>query len=187
MALSTDIKLPRSHEPVFPPICVVCECPEPESSLKLVSGTMGGLSCLIGLWHRPLTVRAPACRRCAWKLHAGRTTSVALTILIAILAVVVLWSPIAQALPPGTRRLARLGIILVCLAPVIAYEVFCPRAFEVTPYSESVDYEFSSQSQALAFAAANCHAPWVEIDGHRIDFGTDLDDEEDLHDDDPYL
>lgn len=173
MALSTDVKLPRSYEPVFPPVCVVCQCPEPESSLRLSSGTIGWWSFLIAWWHRPLTVTAPACHRCAWRLQLGRALSVLITIGISFAALFYLWSPIAQAVPPGIGRLIRLAIVLACLSPLIAYELFWPRAFDVTPFPDSVDYEFASPEMAVEFAIANAAAPWVEIDGERVPFEED--------------
>ena len=56
-----------------------------------------------------------------------------------------------------------MGLILVCLAPYILWEMFFPPAIDITAYSESIDYEFRDPDYAFDFAELNDDAEWVRI------------------------
>lgn len=51
----------------------------------------------------------------------------------------------------------------VCLIPQFVYEAFFPQPFNITAYSESVDYEFRDEDSAIEFANLNDDAEWIEI------------------------
>jgi hypothetical protein len=51
---------------------------------------------------------------------------------------------------------------------LIVFEVFFARPFDVTAYSESVDYEFTSEDYAIDFAMLNLDAKHVKINGEIV-------------------
>lgn len=168
MAESTDINLPRAHEARFPNRCVVCSHDNPASHVKLVTGTLGWWTWLLWCWGKPFIVQAPACRGCAWKLQAWRFINLFMTIAIALVAVWLVWPYFKDSVPRSLHALAMMGLALVCLLPQIVFEVFFARPFDVTAYSESVDYEFTSEDYAIDFAMLNLDAKHVKINGEIV-------------------
>ncbi len=168
MAESTDINLPRSHVPRFPNRCVVCGHHEPNSHVRLMTGTLGWWTWLFWWWGKPFIAKAPACNLCAWKLHGLRFISLAVTIAIALAAFWLIWPHFKEAVPRGMRSWAMMGLGLVCLLPQIIFEVFFAKPFDVTAFAESVDYEFTSTSYAIDFATMNLDAEWVKVNGETI-------------------
>jgi hypothetical protein len=168
MAESTDINLPRSHVATFPNRCVVCGCAGPGSRVRLITGSIGWWSWLFSWWGKPFIVKAPACSRCAWKLHVLRLLSLAVTIAIIVAVLWLVWPSIKGSVPPGLRKWAMMALTLVCLLPQIIFEVFFARPFDVTAFSDSVDYEFTSIDYAIEFATFNHDAEWVKVNGELV-------------------
>lgn len=75
MPYSTDVNLPRNHKARFPDKCVVCGRSSPESTVRLITGSIGWWTWL--LWHfgGVFTVTAPACSSCGRRLHLKRFES----------------------------------------------------------------------------------------------------------------
>ena len=163
MPLSTDVNLPKDHQTRFPDKCVVCGCPSPGSTVRLITGAIGWWTWL--LWHfgKPFSVVAPACRKCAWRLHGRRFASLLLTVALCVVALELVWPLVAGSVSRGLRNLAMMGLALICLAPLILYEAFFPHPFNITAYRESVDYEFRDPERAREFAELNRDAAWVEF------------------------
>ena len=113
--------------------------------------------------------KAPACSRCAWKLHGFRLLSLAVTITIAVVALWAIWPNIKDSVPRGLRRWAMMAIALVCVLPQCIFEIFFAKPFDVTAYADSVDYEFTSTEYAFEFAMLNSEAEWVKVNGELID------------------
>lgn len=162
---STDVNLPRKHKAKFPDRCVVCGHPAPEATATLITGTLGWWTWTLWCFGSACTVRAPACNHCGWRLHAGRFLSLAITIAIAAAAIWFIWPLFADAVPRSLRKFAMMGLALVCILPQIIYEVAYPKPFDITAYSDSVDYEFADEEYAIEFAALNHDADWVKIEG----------------------
>jgi len=57
-----------------------------------------------------------------------------------------------------------MGLALLCLAPQIIFEAYFPKDFDITAFSDSVDYEFRDEDMAYEFAELNEDATWVEIE-----------------------
>jgi hypothetical protein len=169
MAESTDINLPRSHVATFPDRCVVCGGAGPGSHVRLITGSIGWWTWLFWWWGKPFIVKAPACTGCAWKLHGLRMLSLVVTVAIIAAALWLVWPNIKDGIPRGLQRWAMLALALLCLLPQIIFEVFYARPFDITAFSDSVDYEFTSIDYAIEFATYNHDAEWVKIDGELVE------------------
>ena len=166
--MSTDVNLPRSHKARFPNACVVCGSPSPSSTTHIVTGSLGWWTVLLWWWMKPFTVKAPACGGCGWKLHSYRMLNLATVALIAWLFMWLVWPSLEHAVPLAARRWVAVGCMLVCCLPLFIYEVFFPQPFDVTPYSESVDYEFRDEQYAIEFGMMNLDADWIKMNGELI-------------------
>jgi hypothetical protein len=146
----------------------VCDSETPGSHVRLITGSIGWWTWLLW-WHgKPFMVKAPACSRCAWKLHGLRFLSLAVMIVLASIALSVIWPHIKDSVPRGLRRWAMLGVMLVCVMPQFIFEVFFAKPFGVTAFADSVDYEFTRREYAIEFALLNDNAAWVKINGNSL-------------------
>lgn len=168
MAVSIDVNLPKNHIARFPNRCVVCNHLDPDSHVRIITGSIGWWTWLLWWFGKPFVVRAPACRGCGWKLHGLRWTSLLFTAAVAFAALWFLWPHVKESVPPGLQRGARLGLILLCLIPQVLVEIFYARPFDVTAFADSVDYEFTLQEYAIDFAMQNHDAEWVKVNGNRV-------------------
>ena len=168
MAQSTDVNLPRSHTPLFPDRCVRCKVASPRSHVRLITGTLGWWTVFIWWLDKPFVTKAPACPSCARKLHGLRFLSLFATVVAAVIALWFVWPYFKDSVPDGVRKWAMMGLALICCLPQILYEVFYAMPFDVTAYSDSVDYEFTSKDYAVDFAMTNIGADWVKVNGQVI-------------------
>lgn len=168
MAESTDVNLPRSHVAQFPNRCVVCGHDDPQSHVRLITGTLGWWTWLLWWFGKPFVVKAPACTGCAWKLHGLRFISLIATISITVVVLWLVWPQLKDSVPPGVHKWAMMGLALVCLLPQVVFEVFYAKPFDITAYAESVDYEFTSKDYAIDFAMLNDDAAWVKVNDQII-------------------
>ncbi len=97
-----------------------------------------------------------------------RFLSLIVTIGIALAAFWLIWPHFRDSLPRGLRKWAMMGLALVCLLPQFIFEVFFANPFDVTAYTESVDYEFTSKDYAVDFAMLNRDARWMKVNGETI-------------------
>lgn len=164
MPLSTDVNLPKDHVPRFPDKCVVCGCPSPPSTVRLFTGSVGWWTWVFFMFGKPFTVKAPACANCSWKLHANRLMGCLLATALVVIALWIVWPMFEDIVPRAVRKWAAMGIGLICLSPLILTQVFFPPAFEITAFSDSVDYEFRDSQLAYEFADLNDDAEWVKIE-----------------------
>lgn len=119
-------------------------------------------------WGTPFIAKAPACPGCAWKLHGLRSLSFTVTMAIAVAALWLIWPSIKVSVPRGLQKWAMMAIALVCLIPQFILEALFAKPFEITAYSDSVDYEFTSKEYAVDFAILNTDAEWVKVNGEII-------------------
>ena len=61
-----------------------------------------------------------------------------------------------------------MGLALVCILPQLIFEVFFAKPFDMTAYTDSVNYEFTSKDYAVEFATLNFDAEWVKVNGEII-------------------
>jgi hypothetical protein len=168
MAVSTDINLPKMHVARFPDRCVVCGCNNPDSHIRIITGSIGWWTWLLWWFGKPFVVKAPSCTGCAWKLHSLRLLSLLVTIGVAIAAFYFLWPHFKDSVPRGARKWAMMGLAIGCVLPQFIFEVFFARPFDVTAFADSVDYEFTSKDYAVDFAMLNHDAEWVKVNGETI-------------------
>jgi hypothetical protein len=162
MPLSTDVNLPKQHPARFPDKCVVCGGP-PNTTVRLITGSIGWWTWLLWWFGMPFMVRVPTCTTCGWKLHLQRWLSLLLTIGVTVAVYFLIWPLVSDQVPRALRKWVMMGLALLCLMPLFLYEVFKPAAISITAYSDSVDYEFRNEELALEFAALNQDAEWVKI------------------------
>ena len=105
MALSTDVNLPKDHPAQFADRCVVCGRPEPGSTVRLMTGSIGWWTWMLWTFGRPFVVKAPACPRCSWLLHLRRLIGLLLTVVFAVPGVLA-----TVAASAGTRRGSRKAV-----------------------------------------------------------------------------
>jgi hypothetical protein len=123
---------------------------------------------LLWWFGKAFVVKAPACIRCAWKLHGLRLASLLATISIAAAALFFIWPHLKDSIPRPLRMWAMMVLVVICILPQIVLEVFFAAPFDVTAYAGSVDYEFTSQGYASEFALLNQDAAWVKINGDPV-------------------
>lgn len=165
MAESIDVNLPRLHVARFPDRCVVCERSSPDSHVRIVTQSLGWWTWALWWFGKPFSVKAPACRRCAWRLHSRRFLSLALMLCVAFAAFTWIWPHFKDSVPRALRKWAMMALAFTCLIPQIIFEIFFAKPFEVTAFADSVDYEFTSRDYAYDFAILNGDAAWVKVDG----------------------
>jgi hypothetical protein len=173
MAQSTDVNLPREHRARFPNRCVVCGCESPTSKARVITGSLGWWTWIFWWWGMPFMVKVPTCRSCGWRFQTRRL--VGMLIAFAVVTVVYFWVwPLLQdVVPKGLKRWTIMGLAIACMLPFVFFEIFFAPSFQVTAYSENVDYEFADCDYAIDFATLNRHAAWVKINGNFVPFDED--------------
>lgn len=168
MATSMDINLPRSHVPRFPDRCVVCGCTSPQSHVRLMTDTVDSWKWLLWWWCKPIIVKAPSCSGCAWKLHALRSVSLGVTLATAGAVCWFLWPHLKDIVPRRIRTWVMLAIVFACLLPQTIFQMFFAMPFDVTAFTDSVDYEFTSEDYAFEFMKLNTDAACVKVNGEVV-------------------
>jgi hypothetical protein len=163
MPASTDVNLPKGCVPQFPDRCVVCGADSPGSTVRLVTGSIGWWTWLLWMFSSAVVVKAPACRPCGRSLHLHRWASIAVVAVVATLALVWVWPLVEGSVPRAVRKWAMMGVALGCVLPYIVFQAFFPPPFDVTAYSESIDYEFRDAELAREFAALNADVPSMKV------------------------
>jgi len=154
MPLSTDVKLPRDVEPVWPDACVRCGGPNHGHTTKLCTRTIGWWTYLLWIFGRMHSVRVPACERCAWRIQFGRVVAFLIIVAISVAGVALAMWLLSDDGGPAKRWLA-MGVALLGIAPFVLWQVFFPPAIDITCYSETIEYEFRDGMYAMAFALLN--------------------------------
>lgn len=153
MSLSTDISLPREYKPEFPRRCVYSGEPDPDSYVSIWAHTIG-LETFLTLspkgWQ---SIQAPIKKKYKirfWCQVYGRWIVSAVIIIPLVLVIY----PLVRSLGIFSKYVAVL-LVLLAASPYFFWEVFFPQAFDVTIYSDKIDYEFESREYAEEFAFLN--------------------------------
>lgn len=160
MPLSTDVRLPRDLEPVFPDRCCVCGKPRPGDAILVARRTGFLWWDLLMPWlilaRDPERRAAPACRPCRIRAVRYRRTQRLVLCLVAVAAgvVVVPWVS-SWGWSGGQSKLVGLLLVGAVVAPVIVCHAVWPRAFDLTVERRVIVYEFASAEYGEAFRAAN--------------------------------
>lgn len=163
MVSRTDVNLPKNHQVRFPDRCVVCGEESPNSTVTLITSSLAWWAFLLLVIGRPFKVTAPACRWCGWRLQWSRFVSLLVAFAFIYIAFWVLWPMFGAQVPQAIRRWVKIAFAVACCTPLIIYEVFFPKPFAITAFSDSVDYEFTDELAAYEFAQENEDADWVKI------------------------
>jgi hypothetical protein len=154
MPLSTDVRLPKAQEPVFPDRCVVCGQPDPVDRVEVATGSTGWWTWLLRHSGERFSVQAPACPDCVLRLTARRRRDIVLLYLFAIAAVGVATYLFGSVRGPH-RKWLTIGLALAGLVPYAVWQAFFPPPIDLTAHSDTVDYEFRDRDYAEEFAALN--------------------------------
>ena len=164
MPLTTDVNLPKTHTATFPTRCVRCNEDPEGNSLKIGTNSIGWWTALLWSFGSRFSVSVPACRGCGLRIRIQRIGGTVAILVIAALFMFLVWPHLEDFIPRAFRKWAAMGLLLLCISPWFLWEVFFPPSFEITAYSESVDYEFRDSFYAHEFADLNQDAEWVRIE-----------------------
>jgi hypothetical protein len=168
MPISTDVNLPKKHKPKFPNRCVICNRENPKSTMRFGAGTIGWTTVLFWSFGKRFVVRPPACKPCGRKMHVSRISSLVVTGVLVLLMLFLVWPFCREHVDPRFEKWVMMGLALIAILPQVAYEVFFPRPFDMSPFKTSVDYEFASKEYAVDFAMQNLDAEWVKVNDQDI-------------------
>lgn len=154
MSFSTDVKLPKAHSPVFPDQCVACGVESPASTYRAGTNAIGWWTWVFWAFGRRHTVEVPACVPCRGRMVRQRWLRLAVNFGVIAAGVVVAGSLLQRYQGPFKRWLM-LGVVLVCLLPVLLWQTLFPCPFDMTAYSDTVDYQFRDPDYAAEFAVLN--------------------------------
>ena len=154
MPASTDVNLPKSHFPLFPNRCVACGADHPAVTYRAGTNAIGWWMLAFWSFGRRFTVEIPSCEPCRDRMRRQRWLQFAVNGVVIAASVVVAGS-LFQWYQGPFKRWLMLGTVLVFLIPVMLWETFFPRAFDMTAYASTVDYEFRDPDYAAEFARLN--------------------------------
>src|SRR5262245_37717318 len=158
--LSTDIKLPRSAEPVFPDRCVVCRKPQPGGRTRVRRTAASWWGAVIPILHLVSlfdghVAHVPACSGCGLKLHAQAWWRFLAMIAIAIVFVWLGAEVVGPWVPRPLLKWVMIAATLLALLPWFVWQVLFPLAFDMTVETEEVTYEFANPQYAVDFSLIN--------------------------------
>jgi hypothetical protein len=113
-------------------------------------------------------VAAPACRTCAWWLHLRNLRGIVISFAIVFGVYRFVWPHMAPHVGLSLRAPAVFAVSLLCMIPFMLWDAFFPPAFKITANQEIVNYKFRDIDYALEFAACNCAAKRVLLNGEDI-------------------
>jgi len=155
MPLSTDVKLPRAHRPIFPARCVCSGEDHPDETEQFEVDSLSWSSTLAAGQEGAISVvDVPVKRTCKRKLRWQRKLGFVLYGVYGIVGTVI-------AMNAGDwfgRDISRVQTILavaVGLSPVIAIQIFLPPDFAVRASGNHIVYEFRSAEYADEFRTLN--------------------------------
>lgn len=158
MPLSTGVRLPKRQIPRFPSLCVGCRFENPPAGVTLWSCSSSGwgffFPILILFQSQVAKVRAPFCRRCAWRIRFRRLAGAAIFIAVVLAAIYFTKDLFPQA-PRLVRKVVSGAACVVALLPFLAWHVLRPAAIGVDPQDDETVYEFRDWVYAHQFAELN--------------------------------
>ena len=154
MPLSHDVNLPKDQHPRFPNRCVACGEAGPETSLRFTTRAVGWWTVAMFAFGKRFAADARCCAPCKAALRRTRRVRLAITIVTGMLAALgAVWLLAGKGGP--LRVWLTVGVALVLLVPVFTLEFLYPPTFDMTAFSETVDYEFCDETYAREFAELN--------------------------------
>ena len=160
---STDVDLPRDYKPIFPDHCVGCRGETFRETHRLSTHDFRWASILFWwMSGKKATVEFPCCQSCKIKMRIQRLGSWIATLFLAAIAIYFLYPIIKEwARPFGRIMMVALG--LVCISPVVIFELMFPPSFDITSSKNGISYEFKHEEDAVAFEELNEDAEWTTI------------------------
>lgn len=159
MTVSTDVNLPKGQPPVFPDRCVACGADHPGGAYRASTNAIGWWTLAFWTFGRRFTVEVPACEPCRDRMRRQRWVQIVVDATAIVIGVSVAIS-LLHSYHGAFKKWLVLVITLVCLLPVVLWETVFPRAFDMTAFTDTVDYEFRDAAYAEEFALLN--QPTVE-------------------------
>ena len=155
MPLSTDVELPIDAEARWPDRCVACGVSRPGETWSLSARATKWVG--LFLWWLPgtkVTTQVPACRQCRTSM---RTQRWARTLVVWLVIAAAVWGGMwyLETYEGPFKKWIVMALALVCVLPIVAWEVFFPPATNLTVDKDVVQYEFASAEYATEFAALN--------------------------------
>ncbi|MHC4515021.1 MAG: hypothetical protein ACYTKC_21560 [Planctomycetota bacterium] len=155
MAFSSDVRLSRDQEPVFPDLCVHCLEENPGDLLEISEGTTCWARFVLWWWPaRRHRVSVPACVNCRSACLIPRRLANFFSSVLVAVAVVAGFLYFGET-PRPYRKWLVIGLCILAILPVTVWQVFRPPPFGMTVFRSSVDYEFRSPDYAQEFARLN--------------------------------
>ena len=155
MPLSTDVKLPRTHRPIFPARCVCCGEDNPDEmepfkvdSLSWSSTHAAGQEGAVSV------IDVPVKREFKRKLRRQRKLGFIMYGVYGIAGAAIAMN-VGDWLGRDLSRLQTILAVAVGLSPVIALQIFMPPAFAVRATGNNIVYEFRSAEYAREFETLN--------------------------------
>lgn len=199
--MSTDIRLPKEQEPVFPPQCCRCLAEEPEHMVRFSASRFSWAQLFffwVWLFRKRVRHHVPICAKCRTPVRWRKFVEVVVLITVVWLAVAIVVPWIKSfGLNRQWQKLATYGGAFVFAIPYILWWVFRPPAFDMTVGDDYVEYEFANGRYARRFAESNpgCESDDIfvpgdfegddgEDDGEDDDWGDDEEGDESDDDDD---
>jgi hypothetical protein len=154
MPMSTDVSLPKGVEPTFPDRCVACGAEHPDGFYRAATHAIGWWT--LAFWHfgPRFSVNVPSCHNCRGLIRRQKWIRLAVNAVFILIGVSVGYSALRWYHGPLKKWMV-LVVALVCVLPVIFWELLFPGPIELTAYSATVDYEFRDSAYAHEFAALN--------------------------------
>jgi fatty acid desaturase len=153
MPLNVDVNLPKSYTPVYPDRCVICGKASPGDTYRVTTRAIGSGTAVTTAGPK-FTAEAPACPGCRDRMRRRVWSRIAANVLVILAGLAVGWR-VLQGVHTSFANVILAAIVLVCLVPLIAWRVYFPLPFDITAFSDTVDYEFSDRAYAQEFAALN--------------------------------
>jgi hypothetical protein len=148
------VNLPKAQKPVFPNRCVACGAHAPGATYRAGTNAIGWWTVALWTFGRRFTAEVPACEPCLARMRRQRWVQLAVNVVAIVIGVTVAGA-LLQWYEGPLKRWLMMGVALVCLLPVFVWEELVPRPFDLTAYSNTVDYEFRDSDYAIEFALLN--------------------------------
>jgi hypothetical protein len=152
--MSYDIKLPLGMVPTFPDSCINCGCEAPGAFLEYDTNAIGWWTIVFISFGKKHRILVPACSSCKRQLRRNRLLRLSLALVLLGIGSLLAIHLLHNYHGPFKTHIAIL-IALPFLAPYIAWELKYPPPFDLTAYSETIDYEFRDAGYASEFAMLN--------------------------------
>ena len=142
-------------KPRFPKRCVVCSGLAPDEKIGVGDFIVSWLGFLTDIPEGWEEVRVPVHSRCKWRFRMRRWIA-RLTYLVVTGALYYHFGEQIEAfLPISLRRIGLKIVFVILLIPLAYIEVIFPPRFDVTFFSDTVDFEFMDPDYAAKFIERN--------------------------------